>query len=630
MLAALSESTEYVQYEGDPPPCDRTLPHSALRVGGTPMTPRAGPQRSAGQALVRVVGTEALRPMRLHLIAVILYAVLQGAAFALVVPVLRALLEGDTGRAAAWLAVLAVVVAAACCAYYLQSLRGFTTAVSVTGVLYRRLGDRLGRLSVGWFSKARTGALTRLVTVGVGEITMLFAHVLAPLVTAVVSPLTVLVVMLFLDWRLAVAMVATVPLLWLTYRWSTGVIGHTDKVVDDAVAKANDRIFEFARAQPVIRAFGRSRAENDWLDEAMRKQHDVGRRQLRATSVARAAFGVTVQLSVTFLLAVATGLALSGTVDAAQLIALAVLAVRFSEPVTALSDAGGALRAVQNRLAQMDELFGVPPLPEPAEPLRPADAGVRLEGVRFHYPESDPPTPVLNGVDVTIPALGMTALVGPSGSGKTTVTRLIARFWDVDEGAVRIGGVDVRRISAADLTASVAVVFQDVYLFEGTIEDNVRLGRPEATEEELASAARLSRVDEIVERLPAGWATAVGEGGAALSGGERQRVSLARAILKQAPILILDEATAALDPVNEAAVNDTLQALAGRCTLLVVAHRLQTVVAADRILVLDGGRVVESGPHEQLMAEGGLYHRFWQERSSVRSRWLRSGVTATE
>jgi ATP-binding cassette, subfamily B, bacterial IrtB/YbtQ len=579
--------------------------------------------------LVRVVGTEQIRPMRLQLIAVLVYAVLQGVAFALLVPVLRSLLQGDTGAAARRLAVLGVVALAACGAYYLQSLRGFTTAVSVTGVLYRRLGDRLGMLGVGWFSQARTGALTRLVTVGVGEVTMLFAHVLAPLVTAVVSPLTVLVVMLFLDWRLAAAMAATVPLLYLTYRWSTAAVGRTDEVVDAAVGRANERIFEFARAQPVIRAFGRSRVENDWLDAAMKEQHDVGRRQLRTTSLARAAFGVTVQLSVTFLLVVATALALSGTVDAAQLIALAVLAVRFSEPVTALSDAGGALRAVRNRLDQMDELFREPPLPEPAEPLRPAHAGVELTGVRFSYPESASPTPVLDGVDAVAPALGMTALVGPSGSGKTTVTRLIARFWDVDEGSVRLGGVDVRQISAADLTAQVGMVFQDVHLFEGTIEDNVRLGRPDATAADLLRAARLSRVDEIVDRLPEGWRTPVGEGGAKLSGGERQRVSLARAVLKEAPVLILDEATAALDPVNEAAVNDTLRALAGRCTLLVVAHRLQTVVAADRILVLDGGRVVERGTHRELLAEEGLYHRFWQERSSVRNWRLRSDVRAS-
>lgn len=283
---------------------------------------------------------------------------------------------------------------------------------------------------------------------------------------------------------------------------------------------------------------------------------------------------------------------------------------------------------MRNRLDQLDEIFRTPPLPEPDEPLRPADATVELSDVRFRYPDSPGSGPVLDGVGALLPANTMTALVGPSGSGKTTVTRLIARFWDVDGGSVRMGGVDVRDMDATTLAAHVAMVFQDVYLFEGTIEDNVRVGRPDATSEELADAARLARVDEIVERLPDGWNTAVGEGGAALSGGERQRISLARALLKRAPVLILDEATSALDPVNEMAISDTLRTLAGRCTLLVIAHRLPTVVAADRILVLDGGKVAESGTHEDLLAEDGIYRHFWQERSRVQGWRLRSWAGA--
>ncbi|MFI1012559.1 ABC transporter ATP-binding protein [Streptomyces sp. NPDC020965] len=583
--------------------------------------------------LVRVLGSDQLRPIRTHLIAVTVYAMLQGAAFALLVPVLSALLDGDTGGAGRWLAVLAVVTAATGVAYYVQALFGFRTAVSSTGLLYHRLGDRLGGLSVGWFSRAKLGSLTRLATAGVGEVTQLFAHLLAPLITSIVSPLTVLVVMVFLDWRLAAAMAATAPLLYLTYRWSTSVIGRTDEVVDAAMSRANDRIFEFAQSQPVIRAFGRAHTENDWLDQEMERQHDIGRRRLRRTSVARGAFGATVQLSVTALIAVATGLALGGAVGAAELIALAVLLVRFSEPVAALSDAGGALRAVRNRLDQLDEIFRTPPLPEPATPLRPADATIEFSGVRFGYPDAPAPEPVLNGLDLTLPANTMTALVGPSGSGKTTVSRLIARFWDVAEGSVRIGGVDVRDIDADTLSASVAMVFQDVYLFEGTIEDNVRIGRPEATADEVAEAARLARVDEIVDRLPDGWRTAVGEGGTSLSGGERQRISLARAILKQAPVLILDEATSALDPVNEMAISDTLRALAGRRTLLVIAHRLPTVVAADQILVLHEGKVTESGTHEDLLGVDGVYRRFWRERSRVRGWRLHSseaGAVAVE
>ena len=208
----------------------------------------------------------------------------------------------------------------------------------------------------------------------------------------------------------------------------------------------------------------------------------------------------------------------------------------------------------------------------------------------------------------------MTAVVGPSGAGKTTILRLIARFWDASTGTVRIGGVDVRDLSTEVLMRQISVVFQDVYLFDGTIEENIRLGRPDATDAEVRAAASLARVDEIAERLPEGWDARVGEAGARLSGGERQRVSIARAILKDSPIVLLDEATAALDPINKRAVQQALQALTHNKTLVVVAHRLQTVQAADQILVLDEGRIVERGSHAELLGLEGRYAAFWRER----------------
>jgi ATP-binding cassette, subfamily B, bacterial IrtB/YbtQ len=574
-------------------------------------------------ALVQVIGSREVPRIRRFLLAAMGYGVLQGIVFVLLAPVLRALFAGDVDGAVGWLPALGAATVACVVTYYVQALLGFTTAVASTGALYRRLGDHLGALGIGWFSSIRLGSLTRLATNGVGEITVVFAHLLGPLVTAIVTPLTVLVAMVFLDWRIAVAMLVTVPLLYGCYRWTTAVIARTDRRVDAAIGEANDRVLEFARLQPELRAFGRTREQNVWLADAIAGQHEAGRRQLRTNSIARGMFGLAVQLSVTLVIVVAVWLALAGVVDLALLIAIAVLVVRFSEPIVALGDLGGSLRTVRNRLDQMREILLAPPLPEPRNPRSPADGRVDLDDVVFGYPGASD-GPVIRGLRATIPANRMTALVGPSGSGKTTLTKLIARFFDVEGGAVRIGGVDVRDMSSADITAAVAMVFQDVYLFEGSIEDNIRLGRPDASHEELVDAARLARVDEIVERLPNGWRTEVGEGGAALSGGERQRISLARALVKQAPVLVLDEATAALDTVNEQAVSETLRALSGACTLLVIAHRLPTVVAADQILVLDKGTLSESGTHEELLDAGGLYRRFWDERERVGGWRLRS------
>ena len=219
---------------------------------------------------------------------------------------------------------------------------------------------------------------------------------------------------------------------------------------------------------------------------------------------------------------------------------------------------------------------------------------------------------MIDGVSLAVPEGKRLAIVGPSGAGKSTLLHLLARFYDVDEGAVRVGGVDVRSISTQELMAQFAIVFQDVYLFDGTIEENVRLGRPDADEAQVRAAATAARLDEVIARLPGGWTASVGEGGALLSGGERQRVSIARALLKDSPVVLLDEVTSALDPVNEAAVHEGIERLMAGRTVVMVAHRMRTVRHADHIVFLDGGRIVEEGTHDELLRRGGRYADFWQ------------------
>jgi ATP-binding cassette subfamily B protein len=256
------------------------------------------------------------------------------------------------------------------------------------------------------------------------------------------------------------------------------------------------------------------------------------------------------------------------------------------------------------------------PLPEASRPAAVRESGaLEFASVGFAY-RTD--APVLREVSFRVPPRTMTAIIGASGSGKTTITRLVMRFHDVTSGCVSVGGTDVRDLSTADLMAQLAPVMQDVYLFDDSLEANILTGRPDASTAEVREAARLAGDDEIVARLPQGWQTPVGEGGTALSGGERQRVSLARAMLKNAPIVLLDEATAALDPQNERFVQGAIHSLIQRSTLLVIAHKLSTIVAADQILVLDGGRIVERGTHEQLLAADGQYAAFWNERSRAR------------
>ncbi len=236
--------------------------------------------------------------------------------------------------------------------------------------------------------------------------------------------------------------------------------------------------------------------------------------------------------------------------------------------------------------------------------------------MRFGYDDS----PVLKGVNLTIPAKGVTALVGPSGGGKTTTLNLIARLWDTNEGSVSIGGADVRGMRHDTLMSQVSIVFQDVYLFPDSIAANIRYGNPEATMEQVIAAAKAARCHDFITELPDGYETVVSEGGGTLSGGQRQRISIARAILKDAPIVLLDEATASIDPENERHIREALQALAANKTVVMVAHRLHTISQADLIAVMEDGRVVQTGKHEELLKQGGLYRTFWEERSRA-ERW---------
>jgi ATP-binding cassette subfamily B protein IrtB len=306
-----------------------------------------------------------------------------------------------------------------------------------------------------------------------------------------------------------------------------------------------------------------------------------------------------------------------------------VVIVRYLEPFTELSDLAPTIESLRGTIRRTSGLLAAPVLAVPDVPaviplVDGAPPTIELRGVTFAHRAHDPDgvdgaddvSATLREVSFVAPAGATTAIVGPSGAGKTTILTLVARFADVDDGAVLVDGVPVDHLDPRDLLSLLGVVFQDVYLFDGTIRENVRHGRGDATDEELDVCARLARVDEIVARLPDGWETRVGEGGAALSGGERQRISIARALLKDAPVLLLDEATSAIDPENEAAILDALAVGDRRRTTLVVAHRLSTIERADQVVFVDDGRVVEIGSPRELLAAGGPFARAWADREA--------------
>jgi len=567
--------------------------------------------------LLRHSSPAARRLLIAELVLIVVTSMLQGVAFLLLVPLLRALFAGDGAAVGSWLSAVSGVAAGYVAGTWFASRIGMKASSALLASLLDRLGDRLVELPVAWFGADRTGLITGIATQGAMFVANMPYAILRQILTGFLAPATVLVGMYFFDVRLAAAMTIMVPVLLIGYRVLRATIGRGDAVRAEAVADASSRVIEFARAQPALRTAGAGSVADQLVDDALHHQDRVYRGLLLTGGAAIATFTGLVQLSLTLLLVVGAALAIGGTVDVPTLIALLVLGVRFNEPIVAAGDLGGGVAVARTTLDQLDRLAAVPTLPEPATPGVPADTGIEFREVTFAYDgaSTDAAPAVLRNLSFLAPAGSMTAIVGPSGSGKTTIAKLIARLYDPGSGMVLLGGVPVPELGTAVVEAAVAPVFQDVYLFDDTILNNVWIGNPALSRDEVVAAATRARVDEIVERLPGGWDARVGEGGSRLSGGERQRVSIARALAKDAPVILLDEATAALDIGNELAIGETIDEIRADRTLIVIAHRLQTIQTSDRIIMLDGvGGVRETGAHAELLAAGGAYARYWTER----------------
>ncbi|MFT4158598.1 ABC transporter ATP-binding protein [Shinella sp.] len=577
------------------------------------------------KALLRLLADDAA-VFRRYLSMAVLYGVLSGATIAAVAPALASLLLGEGGVAARWLVVLLAGVTACWLLRRRVEKAGIGVGIAVLGGARQRIGDHVARLPVGWFSSANTARLAHVVTHGMMEIAQLPAHVVTPLVSGAVAPLVLVFALFALDARIRSIALVTLPLMAGIFLFSARLGRAADAAYQQSAAETSQRTVEFAQAQSVLRAFNGEGGGLRFLEEAIDRQHRAGRRLIWLSTLATVLNVWALQaVFAAFLIAVATRLpdAVSAP-EAVGLLAAMLLAIRFVDPLLDVAAYGSAVRGARNQLDAVDRILAERPLPEPADPRRPRDASVELHDVSFCYRPED--ADVLHGVSLSVEPGSMVALVGASGSGKTTLLRLIARFFDVDAGRVLVGGVDIRDMRTEDLSAQISQIFQENWLFEGSIADNIRIGRPAATDEEIREAAHLAGVEEIATRLPDGFDTIVGEGGARLSGGERQRVAVARGLIKDAPILLVDEATAALDAENQQVVARTLSRLRGKRTLIVIAHQLSTVRMADAVVVLEGGRVAEAGTPASLEAMDGLYRRFLRQRRAAKGWRIGAGT----
>ncbi|MFJ5708775.1 MULTISPECIES: ABC transporter ATP-binding protein [unclassified Streptomyces] len=477
----------------------------------------------------------------------------------------------------------------------------------------RALADRLGRVPIGWFSRRKTGELAKVVGEDVSAVHPLIAHAPGELVSAFVVPLVSLVYLFTINWKLTlitlipvVMAILLVPLLMLPART------REQEEFDAAMGRIASSVVEFVQGIAVVKAFGGSERAHGKFLTAVDDFVGTFFRWVRGMSLVAA--GMQLALSPPFVLLVVliggTSMITSGSLAPADLLPFLLLGLGLTAPVAALGHGFDDMQAAGRAVGRIKEVLEVPSLPEPAHPVAPQGHRVELRDVHFGYEED---REVLSGVDLVLEPGTFTALVGPSGSGKSTLVQLLPRFFDPSQGSVTIGGVDLREIGSRQLYRTVSFVFQDVRLLRASVADNIALAVPHAERDDVVRAAKLAHIHDRILELPHGYETVIGED-VKLSGGEAQRISLARALLADTPVLVLDEATAFADPQTEQAIRQALASLGGERTILVIAHRPETVADADTVVMLENGSIVERGRPAELLAQQGKFAEFWRSQ----------------
>ena len=476
--------------------------------------------------------------------------------------------------------------------------------------------NHLLKLPLGYFSNHTSGGLRKVIDYSTSKTETFLAHQLFDLTGAVVTPVVFLILLFSFDWILGLVCLVPIILCFIfMYPMFSSESQNLMVEYQAYLEKMNAEAVEYVRGIPVTKAFQQSVYSFKNFIDAIRNYGEFSANYSLSTQLPMTAF--TVSINGFFALLIPAGILLAGSLVDRKFLAdfmfyvifTPVCAVMMNKIMTVSQDwmlASHALEGIEGILAEK-------PLVEAVNPQKPKNHSIEFEGVYFDYEKTEGDEHILNNINFKINENKTVALVGPSGGGKTTIASLIPRFWDVDEGSIKVGGVDVRNISTRDLMENISFVFQNTTLFKDSIYNNVAIGRKGATREEVKNALSLAQCDDIIDELPDGIDTVIGTEGTYLSGGQQQRIALARAILKDAPIIILDEATALADPENEYMIQKAISEITRDKTVIMIAHRLSTVKNVDEIYVVENGRIVENGNHNSLVEDGGLYSRMWDE-----------------
>ena len=474
---------------------------------------------------------------------------------------------------------------------------------------------KMSKVSMGTVQSKSSGEFKQLVMDDADRLEIPIAHAIPEMIASTLAPILVILYLLFIDWRMALAALATGVIGNVIYYCM--LIGRGDMMTEYMAANANmnGTIVEYVNGMEVIKAFNQTASSMDRFKTSVLKVRDVTTKWYRHCWPFMSISQAVLPSSIAFVLPVGMALFSGGAVSLSELILCILLSMAIVGSLQTFLDFWESTAVVAEVQPRIQALLDMEELPEPAQPKHGDGADVELKDVHFGYGDSE----VIHGISFSAKEGTVTALVGPSGSGKSTLAKLIARFWDVDAGAILVGGADIREIALPELMEQISFVSQDNFLFNMSLRDNIRIGKPDATDKEVEWAASQAGCDEFIARFPQGYDTNAGDAGARLSGGEKQRISIARAMLKDAPIILLDEATASVDPENEVHLQQAISALVKDKTLVVIAHRLSTIRNADQILVVDDGKIVQRGTHEELVKQKGIYQNFWNIRQHARN-----------
>ncbi|SJN08917.1 Lipid A export ATP-binding/permease protein MsbA [Leucobacter sp. 7(1)] len=569
------------------------------------------------RTLIALLPAGSRRRVTAHLTLTVVSVALRAAGVVMLVPLVAALFGAEPKTAWPWLAGLAIVTIAGWVVDTAAMRIGFDLGFGVLESGQDTVAEHLTDVRLTWFTSGHTATARQAVAASGPDLVGLIIYLVTPLIGAVLLPLAIGLALLPIAWQLGVTALVGVPILLLAF-WASGRFSReADSVAADSNAELTERLIEFARTQHALRSARRVAPERSHVGEALAAQHGATVRLLLLQLPGQLVFGLASQLALILLAGTVVVLTMRGGLAVPEAIAVIVVIVRYLEPFTVLAELSPGVESTTGALRRIREVLEAPTVPagSAALPRTAAQAApeVELRGVSFGYGTA---TAVLADFDLTLAPGSTTAIVGPSGSGKSTVLALLAGVNEPSAGQILVDGQDVSELTREARRELVSVVFQHPFLFDGSVRENVLVGQPDAKPEALRTAGELSRVTAIAERLPDGWETRVGEAGGGLSGGERQRVSIARALLKPAPILLVDEATSALDTENEAAVTAALTGDAIPRTRVIVAHRLSSIREADRVVFVEDGAIVEDGGVAELLAAGGRFAEFWRQQDA--------------